>query len=224
MKCMHDHNGRNINLTHTRHSKESGFTTITLSEMDTTFMATYALGSFVSGRLGDTYRPTTILGLGLFGSGICLVAMLIVIYSDLEHITESLGNFTMLFIYFVFGFFQSTGGPVGTAIMGAWFSDSDSVKVSIQHFFDSNVFHTLLSSSPSHLTPHCNAKHHSTYFQTTEPRSDLRAVDLSSVHGRHCGGDLHGIGYLLGFELDDCFGDTGSLQCRLGLPLLWSEP
>ena len=108
--------------------QDAGYTTITLSEMDTVFMATYAIGSFISGRLGDTYRPTTVLGLGLFGSGVCLVAMLLTIYSDLEHHIPLIGNLMMLTVYFVFGFFQSTGGPVGTAIMGAWFCDAESIK------------------------------------------------------------------------------------------------
>lgn len=111
----------------TQLTDEAGFSTTTLSEMDTVFMATYAIGSFVSGRLGDTYRPTTILGIGLFGSGACLCAMLALIYSGVETISAALGNFLMLAVYFVFGLFQSTGGPVGTAIMGAWFCDPESV-------------------------------------------------------------------------------------------------
>ena len=34
----------------TQLTDSAGFSTTTLSEMDTTFMATYAIGSFVSGR------------------------------------------------------------------------------------------------------------------------------------------------------------------------------
>lgn len=34
----------------------------------------------------------------------------------------------ILSVYFLFGFFQSTGGPVGTAVMGNWFCDAESVK------------------------------------------------------------------------------------------------
>lgn len=40
----------------------------------------------------------------------------------------TLGNFFIIAVYFLFGFFQSTGGPVGTAVMGNWFCDKESVK------------------------------------------------------------------------------------------------
>ncbi len=98
----------------------AGLDATLLSEMDTMFMATYAIGSVVSGRLGDMYRPTTVVGLGLVGSGICLAMMTVAIVWDFERLNVSLGNAFYLFTYFIFGFFQSTGGPVGTAIMGNW--------------------------------------------------------------------------------------------------------
>ena len=43
---------------------EAGLTQETLSEMDSVFMFTYAIGSFISGRLGDTCRPSTIIAIG----------------------------------------------------------------------------------------------------------------------------------------------------------------
>jgi OPA family glycerol-3-phosphate transporter-like MFS transporter 1/2 len=93
---------------------EGGYSSLTLSEMDTTFMATYAIGSFVSGRLGDIYRPTTVLAIGLYGSGICLGFMVANLLMDYEHMSKLLGDSIMLGTYFLFGFAQSTGGPVGT--------------------------------------------------------------------------------------------------------------
>ena len=105
---------------------EAGITKVVLSEMDGVFMASYALGSFISGRLGDTYRPTTVLAFGLYGSGVCLLAMIVGIVFDVEGFSQRFGNFFYLLIYVIFGFFQSTGGPVGTAIMGNWFCDKDS--------------------------------------------------------------------------------------------------
>ncbi|GMH47451.1 hypothetical protein TrRE_jg8824 [Triparma retinervis] len=107
---------------------EAGLNQNVLSEMDSVFMATYALGSFISGRLGDTYRPTTIIAIGLLGSGVCLFAMTIGILFEFEKASESFGNLFYLSTYFIFGFFQSSGGPVGTAIMGNWFCDPDSKK------------------------------------------------------------------------------------------------
>jgi OPA family glycerol-3-phosphate transporter-like MFS transporter 1/2 len=71
---------------------EAGLNQDTLSEMDSVFMATYAIGSFISGRLGDTYRPTTIIALGLLGSGACLFFMLLGIWFDFEGISANFGN------------------------------------------------------------------------------------------------------------------------------------
>jgi len=50
------------------------------------------------------------------------------LWFDFEGFSETLGNFFILGVYFLFGFFQSTGGPVGTAVMGNWFCDKESVK------------------------------------------------------------------------------------------------
>lgn len=107
---------------------QAGYSPLILSAMDTTFMGTYAAGNVISGKLGDTFRPTEVLAIGLFGSGSCLLLLVAIILFDLEHISEMFGNYTILFAYFVFGFFQSTGGPVGTAVMGNWFVDPDAVK------------------------------------------------------------------------------------------------
>lgn len=107
---------------------DAGYSALFLSEMDTTFMGTYAIGNIVSGKLGDTFRPTTILAIGLFGSGACLFFINVALWFDFEGYSVALGNLFMLAVYFLFGFFQSTGGPVGTAVMGNWFCDEDSVK------------------------------------------------------------------------------------------------
>jgi len=96
--------------------------------MDTVFMGTYAIGNIISGKLGDTMSPTTVLAIGLFGSGMCLFLINVSLWFDFEGFSESLGNFFILGVYFLFGFFQSTGGPVGTAVMGNWFCDKESVK------------------------------------------------------------------------------------------------
>jgi len=107
---------------------EAGYSALLLSEMDSIFMGTYAIGNIVSGKLGDTFRPTGVLALGLYGSGICLSFITLAIIFDFHGMNAQLGNFFLLLCYFVFGFFQSTGGPVGTAVMGNWFCDADSVK------------------------------------------------------------------------------------------------
>jgi sugar phosphate permease len=108
--------------------EKAGFSALILSEMDTVFMGTYAIGNILSGKAGDTFNPTTVLSIGLFGSGVCLLLLVIALWFDFVGFSESLGNFYILTVYFVFGFFQSTGGPVGTAVMGNWFCDPDSLK------------------------------------------------------------------------------------------------
>ena len=107
---------------------DAGYSALILSEMDTVFMGTYAIGNIISGKLGDTFSPTTVLAIGLFGSGMCLFLMNVSLWFDFEGFSETLGNFFILGVYFLFGFFQSTGGPVGTAVMGNWFCDKESVK------------------------------------------------------------------------------------------------
>jgi len=107
---------------------EAGYSSFILSEMDTTFMATYAIGNIISGKLGDTFSPTTVLAIGLFGSGACLFLINVSLWFDFVGFSTTLGNFFILAVYFLFGFFQSTGGPVGTAVMGNWFVDPASIK------------------------------------------------------------------------------------------------
>lgn len=107
---------------------EAGFSPLLLSAMDTVFMATYAVGNVVNGKLGDTFNPTTILAIGLLGSGLCLFAINSLVWFDTENNNEMLGNVLILGFYFVFGFAQATGGPVGTAVMGNWFCDPKSVE------------------------------------------------------------------------------------------------
>jgi len=97
--------------------REAGYSSLILSEMDTMFMGTYAIGNIVSGKLGDTFSPTTVLAIGLFGSGACLFLMNVSLWFDFVGFSETLGNFFILGVYFLFGFFQSTGGPVGTYLL-----------------------------------------------------------------------------------------------------------
>jgi MFS transporter, OPA family, solute carrier family 37 (glycerol-3-phosphate transporter), member 1/2 len=92
--------------------KDAGYSALVLSEMDTTFMATYAAGNIISGKLGDTFNPTTVLAIGLFGSGACLFLINIALWFDFHGFNAILANVFILSVYFLFGFFQSTGGPV----------------------------------------------------------------------------------------------------------------
>mmetsp|Transcript_24795 Transcript_24795/g.49422 ORF Transcript_24795/g.49422 Transcript_24795/m.49422 type:complete len:478 (-) Transcript_24795:450-1883(-) len=107
---------------------QAGYSPLILSEMDTVFMGTYAAGNIISGKLGDTFNPTTVLAIGLFGSGFCLFLINVSLWYDFVGFSMTLGNFFIIAVYFLFGFFQSTGGPVGTAVMGNWFCDKKSIE------------------------------------------------------------------------------------------------
>ena len=101
--------------------KALGFDPILLSQMDTTFMFFYAIGSFFSGQLGDHFHAPTVVGLGLLGSAGCVLALTMGIWSDVESDSTWFYHFFFLSVWLVHGLMQSTGGPVNTAIMGNWF-------------------------------------------------------------------------------------------------------
>jgi OPA family glycerol-3-phosphate transporter-like MFS transporter 1/2 len=107
---------------------DAGFSATILSAMDTVFMFSYAAGNVINGQLGDMFNPTTVLAIGLFGSGILLLLILGVILMNLIAVNVTVANTLLLSILFLFGIFQAAGGPVGTAVMGNWFCDADSIK------------------------------------------------------------------------------------------------
>ena len=104
--------------------KTAGYSSIILSAMDTVFMGTYAAGNIISGKLGDTFNPTTVLAIGLFGSGFCLFMIVFSLWMDILSMNLILGNFFIIAVYFCFGFFQSTGGPVGRCYFVYFFSNT----------------------------------------------------------------------------------------------------
>jgi sugar phosphate permease len=104
---------------------QTGVSPLTLAAMDSGFMFTYALGSFLTGTLGDRYSPVHIVTIGLLGSTLCLF---LIVYGASFIITH-VHSYTVCSVWFIMcqllhGVFQATGGPVNTAIMGAWFTHS----------------------------------------------------------------------------------------------------
>lgn len=88
--------------------------------MDSGFMFTYAGGSFITGQLGDRFSASSVIAIGLLGSTLCLLLIL------LGASTSIIDNLAISGSYFLtcqllHGAFQATGGPVNTAIMGNWF-------------------------------------------------------------------------------------------------------
>jgi len=99
----------------------AGVDKIILSQMDMAFMFTYAVGSFISGRLGDMFPQNVIIGVGLLGSTLCLGLILVFYWMDVVHSDYSFAFFLYVLAQFVHGLFQATGGPVNTSVMGNWF-------------------------------------------------------------------------------------------------------
>jgi OPA family glycerol-3-phosphate transporter-like MFS transporter 1/2 len=98
-----------------------GVDKIILSQMDMAFMFTYAIGSFISGRLGDVFPQNAIIGIGLIGSLLCLGMIAGLQICGLVHSSYGAAFFLFVMAQFIHGLFQSTGGPVNTSIMGNWF-------------------------------------------------------------------------------------------------------
>lgn len=99
----------------------AGIDPILLSQMDTTFMFFYAIGSFFSGKIGDTYHAPTVMGIGLLGSACCVFALVVGVWTDVPHSSVAYSHFYFMFIWMMHGLVQSVGGPVGTSVMGNWF-------------------------------------------------------------------------------------------------------
>ena len=98
----------------------SGVDVSILSSMDTAFMLSYALGTFVSGRLGDMFPQNAILGLGLFGSTLCLGAIQWLEYIDIMASNHGLGAALFVTVQLIHGV-PIDGVPVNTSVMGNWF-------------------------------------------------------------------------------------------------------
>merc|ERR1719469_1770964 len=91
---------------------EAGYSAFLIGAMDSVFMGTYAVGNIVSGNLGDRFRPTNILAVGLFGSGVCLFFITIGLIYDFEGMNAQLGNFfhsILLLLIWIFPIYWGTG-------------------------------------------------------------------------------------------------------------------
>jgi len=114
----------------TQLKSQAGMSAKFLGAMDTMFMFSYALGSFLMGNLGDRLRPAAVVGVGLWGAGICVLLfaqgaiLKLPEYADHDpskypyYVTIVAGY---LILWLFQGIFQATGGPVCTAMMGSWF-------------------------------------------------------------------------------------------------------
>ena len=89
-----------------------------LGQTDVAFLASYSIGMFFSGHIGDSMDLRVFLTYGMIGSGVfvCMFGM--------ARAWERHDMFYFIFVQVCAGLFQSTGWPSVVSIMGNWFGKS----------------------------------------------------------------------------------------------------
>jgi len=87
-----------------------------LGVLDTTFMACYSIGLFVSGWIGERVELRKFLALGTL-----LNALTLFTFGCILPWTNCTSKFAWAFVWGLNGFSQSTGWPTVVSIMGNWF-------------------------------------------------------------------------------------------------------
>ena len=94
--------------------RELGVSTAGLAAIDTGYLATYAVGQFAGGWLGDRVGSRRMVGLGMLGSAALCASF-------------GASSTTSLFALFfgLNGFFQATGWPGNVKAMAAWYGPTE---------------------------------------------------------------------------------------------------
>ena len=93
----------------------AGVSPLTVAAMDSGFMFTYAGGSFITGQLGDRFSPVVIIAIGLFGSTLCLLLLVVGASTSIISNVALCGSW-FLTCQMLHGAFQATGGPVSVVL------------------------------------------------------------------------------------------------------------
>jgi sugar phosphate permease len=102
---------KNFSVVKSRLEGELHVSVGTLGAIDTVYLATYALGQFVNGALGDRFGARRMLGFGMLGTAAL---------SWLFGLSSTAAVFLLAFG--VNGLFQSTGWPNNVKAMAPWFT------------------------------------------------------------------------------------------------------
>lgn len=89
--------------------------TALLGEVDVAFLASYAIGMYFAGHLGDRLCNRWFLTVGMIGSGICVSLFGMAYWWNIHW----LGYFFIVQI--IAGFFQATGWPSVVTVVARWF-------------------------------------------------------------------------------------------------------
>ncbi|XP_022105340.1 sugar phosphate exchanger 3-like isoform X2 [Acanthaster planci] len=87
--------------------------------LDTVFLASYAIGLYISGVLGDRLDLRKVLG-----GGMCLSALAIFMFGSLSEWISLYNKAYYIIFWILNGLLQGTGWPALIAIMGNWFTKS----------------------------------------------------------------------------------------------------
>ncbi len=109
---------KNFAVVKSRLNEDLGVSMTTLGHIDTVYLATYAVGQFLNGALGDRFGARRIIGIGMLASGALAWWF-------------AMSNTAVLFAvaFGLNGLFQSTGWPNNVKAMGAWFGREARGKV-----------------------------------------------------------------------------------------------
>ena len=93
---------------------ELGVSTAGLAAIDTGYLATYAFGQFAGGWLGDRIGSRRLIGYGMIGSAVLIVAF------------GTSSSATLFALFFgLNGFLQATGWPGNVKAMAAWYGPTE---------------------------------------------------------------------------------------------------
>ena len=94
--------------------RQLGLTTAGLAVVDTGYLATYAIGQFAGGWLGDRFGSRRLVGLGMIGSAALCAAF---------GASSTVALFALFFG--LNGFLQATGWPGNVKAMAAWYGPGE---------------------------------------------------------------------------------------------------
>lgn len=115
-----------------------------LGQVDLAFLASYALGMFIAGHVGDRVCLRTLLSCGMVGSGIFVALFGCAYWWNLHWLAY------FLVVQIVGGFFQATGWPSVVTIVSNWFGKSKRgliMGVWNGHTSVGNICGTLMASA-----------------------------------------------------------------------------
>ncbi|KAI5078057.1 hypothetical protein GOP47_0007881 [Adiantum capillus-veneris] len=140
-----------LNLTQNRPSLKSAWApfdgtsgTALLGDVDVAFLASYSIGMYIAGHLGDLLDLRWFLSGGMVGSGMIVCLFGLAYWWNVHW----LGYFFI--VHILGGFVQATGWPSVVSIIGNWFGKSKRgliMGVWNAHTSIGNIWGTLMASS-----------------------------------------------------------------------------